>query len=262
MKSELGINKILIIIGLLMIISFVLGIQSYTAKLSPQMRYKVLNIKNHICDNPTAYVIDSSHNISEVLDEPYKYSLRIATYNEKILVCLGKYSNILEEKTWKEDNVKVVVFRVQKGGSNKCLLMDSHDDTEVYVMITNSSGEFLVPLIKIIDPERIIEFKGSVTFTNLTEVKIYAFPVSVEFNKTHTPSENFYLTSAKVYNGKFWIRLDSKLIPVRFKGSNMPNQWILIYGLPCKGGYRWYKIGESIGKTIYVNLTHEENENS
>ncbi|MCD6563392.1 MAG: hypothetical protein J7K23_05700 [Thermoproteales archaeon] len=259
MKPELDRNKIGIIIGIIIIVSFIQGIQSYTSKITYDLKYKVLELDKKICSFPKGYVLNSSQELDKILDNPNKYNLRIATREEKIIVCLGDYTNILEEKTWKEDNIKVVVFRVSEGQENKYILIDVQEDLELYVMITNNSGEFLVPLIKKIPADRIIEFKGRTNIKNLTTVKIYAYPASIDFNKTHTPSENFYLTEVKINKGEFWIRLDSKLIPVRFKGTNMPNQWILIYGLPYKGGYKWFKIDESIGKTQYVILTLEEN---
>jgi len=260
MSSKVDERRITIMVStIIILVSVAYGIHSYVTRSASPIHYEVVQIDHKICSMPMVFVMNSTDKIEKVTANPVNYGLDIASKNERILVCLGDYSDIVEVRSWMEGPIKVIIFGLKRGGSNTGIIINPEEDLEVYATLINESGEYLLPLIKVIDKRRIIDLRGKVNIEDVSYVKIYAFPVSIEFNETNIPSDDYLLKTVKIYNGTVWCRLDSKRIPIKAKISQIENQWLLVYAKPCKGGYVWFKIGESIGKSISFILSCEEN---
>jgi len=139
--------------------------------------------------------------------------------NESALVWLGPYK-LAGIRTY-GGGYAVIVLELEQGPGEAYLLSGLKGPSEIYAVIRNGSSIKVVPLFRVVESGKLIEFYGRAE--GASRVEIYAFANPEDYNCSLPPPQNLLVTSCDVVGGAYRLRLEKGGPPFTPRGRPLIN---------------------------------------
>jgi len=148
--------------------------------------------------------------------------------NETALVWLGSY-RLARVRAYGGGSYTVVVLELERGPGEAYLLNGLRGPLEVYAFVRNGSSIEVVPLMRVVERGKIIEFYGRAE--GAPRVEVYAFAAPEDYNQSLPPPSNLFVTSCEVVGGTYRLRLERGGPPLTPRGKPLieVNSTLVLY---------------------------------